>query len=157
MYLTVPTWSYSCCAEGPTIPSLCWRELQLQILQIQPEFPGHGSTVTGTVPKQRSNSMQKYRIFFASFVYHILVNPRGDQCSGSLPQIRIRPFTSVGDPWPFGADPDPHLWIMDSDPIPFFSDFLDAKKINFFIFSLITELTHRHNILKIKFLATILC
>ncbi len=53
-------------------------------------------------------------------------------------------YTSVGDPWHFGADPDPDprirtLWLMDSaldpdptpDPIPFFSDFKDAKKITF--------------------------
>jgi len=29
-------------------------------------------------------------------------------------------------------DPDPHLWLMDPDPIPFFSNFKDAKKYLFF-------------------------
>ncbi len=39
---------------------------------------------------------------------------------------------SVGDPWHFGADPDPPLWLMDPDPTPdptpFFSDFKVAPK-----------------------------
>ncbi len=53
--------------------------------------------------------------------------------------------TSVGDPWHFGADPDPrictYLWLMDPDlasdqdptpdPSSFFIDFKDAKKIFF--------------------------
>ncbi len=49
--------------------------------------------------------------------------------------------SSVGDPWHFGADPDPrdpYFWLMDADPTPdptpFFSDFKNAKK-NFIFFS----------------------
>jgi hypothetical protein len=42
-------------------------------------------------------------------------------------------FTSVGDPWHFGADPDPHFWLMDPDPDPnpaiFVSDLQDVNKI----------------------------
>jgi hypothetical protein len=42
------------------------------------------------------------------------------------------------DPWHFGVDPDPHLWLMDPtpNPTPFLSDFKDAK-IFLFIFFLI--------------------
>ncbi len=46
-------------------------------------------------------------------------------------------FGSIWDPWHFGADADPHRWLMDPDPdpdpdpTPFFSDFKDAKKIFF--------------------------
>ncbi len=56
--------------------------------------------------------------------------------SSLIQQIR------VGDLWHFGADPDPHLWLMDPDPTPdptpFFSAFKDAKKIPFFSFNLPT-------------------
>ncbi len=52
-----------------------------------------------------------------------------------------RAGSSVGDPWHFGPDPDPYLWLMnpDLDPIPdstpFFTDFKEAKEIIiFFIF-----------------------
>ncbi len=45
-------------------------------------------------------------------------------------------WISVGDPWHFDADPDPHLWLKDldptPDPTPFFSDFKDS--IFFLIF-----------------------
>jgi hypothetical protein len=37
--------------------------------------------------------------------------------------------SSVGDRWHFGSDPD---------PTPFFNEFKDAKKLNFFVFFLIT-------------------
>jgi hypothetical protein len=54
------------------------------------------------------------------------------------------PHCSVGDPSHFGADPvsDPHLWLTDPDPTPFFSDFKDAKKKIIFchIFFLVTYL-----------------
>jgi len=60
-------------------------------------------------------------------------------------------FFSVRYQRHFGADTDPdrHLWLMDlapnlaSDPYPtpFFSDFKDAKKINFFFVFFITCLT----------------
>ncbi len=43
--------------------------------------------------------------------------------------------SSVGDPWHFGADPDPN-------PTPFFSDFKNAKQ-NFFHISFL-QLTRRH-------------
>jgi hypothetical protein len=49
---------------------------------------------------------------------------------------------SVEDVWHFGADPDPHLWLMDLDLTldltPFLSDFKDAKKIFFPYFFLTT-------------------
>jgi hypothetical protein len=44
----------------------------------------------------------------------------------------------------FGADPDPHIWLIDpdpaSDPTSFFSDGKDAKKL--FIFSYFFLLTY---------------
>ncbi len=57
-------------------------------------------------------------------------------------------FSSVGDPWHLGADPDQYLWLMDPDPVLdpdptpdptfFFIDFKDAtKKIIFTHFFLI--------------------
>jgi hypothetical protein len=49
-------------------------------------------------------------------------------------------LSSVVDPWHFGADPDPDLWLMDPvphpdptpDPTPFFIDCKDSKKTYFF-------------------------
>ncbi len=85
---------------------------------------------------------------FFSF-HRIVYRFRG---SGNLKVLDPDPATSVavGDPWHFGADPDPYLWVMDSDsdptldPTPFFSIFKDAKK-NFFIFcSYNLPTTHRH-------------
>ncbi len=67
-----------------------------------------------------------------------------------------KPWHSVGDPWHFGADPDPrpappiaaylpmcpdpYLWLMDTDPFPtpFFSDCKDAKNYFFSYLFLIT-------------------
>ncbi len=46
-----------------------------------------------------------------------------------LADLKTGKTGSVGDPWHFGADPDPT-----PDPTPFFSDFKDVKKIIFFIF-----------------------
>ncbi len=48
-------------------------------------------------------------------------------------------LVSVGDPWHFGADPDPdpYLWIMDPDPTPhpslLFDDSNDVKTIIFLL------------------------
>ncbi len=55
------------------------------------------------------------------------------------PIVRVQMFfnvmINVGDPWHYGANPDPRIctsWLMDPDPTPdptpFFSDFKDAKK-----------------------------
>ncbi len=33
--------------------------------------------------------------------------------------FRSNAVVSVGDPWHFCADPDPHLWLTDPDPAPF--------------------------------------
>jgi hypothetical protein len=76
-------------------------------------------------------------------------------------EMAIFVMISVGDPWHFGADPDPdprisrYLWLMDPDstpdPTPVFND---AKK-NFFIFFLITYLQAHYLQLKIKFFAKI--
>ncbi len=47
----------------------------------------------------------------------------GPKCHGS---------TSIADPWHFGVDPDPRLWLMDLDADPdlsiFIIDLQDAKK-----------------------------
>jgi hypothetical protein len=50
--------------------------------------------------------------------------------------------------------PDPH---STSDPTPFFSDFKDAKKVNFYIFSYNLPAGTLSSVLKILFFAKILC
>ncbi len=58
--------------------------------------------------------------------YWLLVTSVGNSGNSSAMQ-------SVGDPWHFGADPDPRIrtYEMDPDPTPaptpFFSDFKDEK------------------------------
>ncbi len=58
-------------------------------------------------------------------------------CNTTDLKIEVHETASVGDPWNFGADPDlwihtPCLWLTDTYPTPFFSDFKDAKK-NYFL------------------------
>jgi hypothetical protein len=61
-------------------------------------------------------------------------------------RIKVVIGCSVGDPWHSGADPDPHLWLMDPDPspapdpfpdpTPFFRDhrhYLQSSKLNFML------------------------
>ncbi len=63
-------------------------------------------------------------------------------CHSPVPgTIHTTLATSVGDPWHFGADPDPHLWLMGPDPAPDQTpdDFKDEKK--YFIFFLLTHST----------------
>jgi hypothetical protein len=65
-------------------------------------------------------------------------------------------LTGVGDPGHFGADPDPRL-RTDPDPTPdltpFVSDFKDAKKLFFQIFSYNLPAGTLSSVLKVKFFA----
>jgi hypothetical protein len=69
-----------------------------------------------------------YFLFFWAIFALLDPDPYGESGSGST--------TSVGDPWHFGAYPDPdrYLRLMDTDPdpTPFFIDFTDAKFFFFF-------------------------
>ncbi len=68
-------------------------------------------------------------------------------CASGMLLFRIRArIPGVGDPWLFGADPDPRIRTSDKwirIRLRIFSDFKDAKIFFFSIFSFL-ELNHRH-------------
>jgi hypothetical protein len=57
-------------------------------------------------------------------------NPTRAKKPGHLLLVYFMVMTSVADPWHFGVDPDPCLWLTDtdSDPSIFFIDLQDANK-----------------------------
>ncbi len=73
--------------------------------------------------------------------------------------ITLKITSTIGDPWRFGADQDPHLWLMDPDldptpdPTPFFSDFKDANFFLHIFFNLPADTLS--SVLKILFFAKI--
>ncbi len=56
--------------------------------------------------------------------------------------------TSVGDPWHFAADP--HLWLIDPDPTPFFNDLKKGCTIHFFSLYFFLIIIRKHIILNLN-------
>ncbi len=81
--------------------------------------------------------------------HHTTRQYRNDLISNNISDRNL-PFnsSSVGDLWHLGTNPDPYLWLMDSDLAPdltpdltpFFSDFKDTK--NYFFSSYFFLITY---------------
>jgi hypothetical protein len=87
---------------------------------------------------------------------HALPNPSCKiSLAGQALRIHFNVVTSVGDPWHFGADPDPRIrtsdfWIRIQLRIRLLSSPILRCKKKYFVSYFFSELAHRHIIFSLK-------